>query len=1006
MTQPVGNAPADPFTRLKDQARKTEGHLTLGSMLREEYAAITGEKPPSGDDVRDIIHEIHGHRHAALCLSGGGIRSATFNLGLLQALAKRQLLHRFHYLSTVSGGGYIGSWLSSWITREGFTNVCAALGHGRDANQQRPLEPTDNEPEPIRHLRAYSRYLSPRAGLFSVDTWTLAAAYLRNLLLTWVVLLPALAALAAIPLIALSTALFIERSAGKASPWWLIGIVTLGAVLAVQAVQYVHRYRPRPSRAASTQKTATSKEPKRWPFLLFALTPFVSAGICLTTSWLWIAHLDSASLVQLFGLVRWIPSPRFTPQSADPSMRLAFWIPMAYLGSGIHLLGWLVSGRAWKRSWTVLGELVVVLLTGAACGFALAWAAWTALPWSSSSENIEMYLVFALPLFGLLLLIFGDFHLGLISVNPRRSDDAEREWGARFNAWVLIAIAAWVAAASLTILVPYYIDGLDGRWLRWSSLGTYILGAVASWLGFGSKSGSTSGSAGAGVAGAVKSLSPGVALVVATTGFCLLTPIVLAEADLWIIRYLHCGATTCSFHDTLSASPLLVIAMAAALLLWSLLTGLCIDMNKFSLHGLYRMRLIRAYLGASRKETQRHEDSFTGFDVGDNIRMRDLRAQGGLEVDGGSACDDDAPGFLSAEPRPLHVVNVTLNVVRGAQLAWQDRKAESFTISPLHAGNFRLGYRRTSPSTDQRALELALAGPLGRRMSQWNRYWRKSAPKYYGGPCGVSLGTAMAISGAAASPNMGYHSSATVTFLMTLFNARLGWWLGNPADCGEKVYNRRAPRVSLFTLWSELFGLTDDHHRYVYLSDGGHFDNLGLYEMILRRCRFIIVSDASADKDCDLADLGHAIRAIRADMQVPIEFEYKDFKIRKRSTHGKLVDNALYWAKARIRYSAVDAPEGLSDEEAARRYDGTLLYVKPSFYGTEPRDVYNYARQSPTFPHESTADQFFGESQFESYRALGEYIGETVCQQVEVDKLFDTGVSIPAGAVHPTVLKE
>jgi hypothetical protein len=344
-------------------------------------------------------------------------------------------------------------------------------------------------------------------------------------------------------------------------------------------------------------------------------------------------------------------------------------------------------------------------------------------------------------------------------------------------------------------------------------------------------------------------------------------------------------------------------------------------------------------------------------------------------------------------------VNVALNLVHGAELAWQDRKAESFTISPLHAGNCRLGYRRTSPSKEQRELEVALAGPAGAGLWQWRK--RRYSPRYYGGECGVSLGTAMAISGAAASPNMGYHSSATVTFLMTLFNARLGWWLGNPRAAGNGVYYRHAPRVSLLTLWSELFGLTDANHKYVYLSDGGHFDNLGLYEMVLRRCRFIIVSDASADKECNLADLGHAIRAIRADMQIPIEFDYNDFKIQKRSIDGKVVADGAYWATARIRYSAVDRRAGLSDDEAKREYDGVLLYVKPSFYGKEPRDVYNYAIESPSFPHESTADQFFGESQFESYRALGEYIGDIICQdpKLDVEALFKPRAPVRTDAI-------
>jgi len=124
---------------------------------------------------------------AALCLSGGGIRSATFSLGVIQAFARWGVLGRFHYLSTVSGGGYIGSWLSTWIRRCGYDSVMAALAR-----------PGTVEPEPLRHLRAFSNYLAPRKGL-STDTLTVVATFLRNLLLNWAVIIPLLLAVLALP---------------------------------------------------------------------------------------------------------------------------------------------------------------------------------------------------------------------------------------------------------------------------------------------------------------------------------------------------------------------------------------------------------------------------------------------------------------------------------------------------------------------------------------------------------------------------------------------------------------------------------------------------------------------------------------------------------------------------------------------------------------------------------------------------------------------------------------
>jgi hypothetical protein len=232
----------------------------------------------------------------------------------------------------------------------------------------------------------------------------------------------------------------------------------------------------------------------------------------------------------------------------------------------------------------------------------------------------------------------------------------------------------------------------------------------------------------------------------------------------------------------------------------------------------------------------------------------------------------------------------------------------------------------------------------------------------------ITLGTAFAISGAAANPNMGYHSSPVVGFLMTLFNVRLGWWLGNPGPAGAKTWRRSGPRYSVGPLFSEALGRTTDRYKYVNLSDGGHFENLGLYEMVLRRCHYIVVSDAGEDPECSFADLGEAVRKIRIDFGIPIEFG--QMSIYPRSAIESLKTPGHRCAIGRIRYSIVDD---------AAAPDGVIVYIKPACYGDEPRDIYEYFKRSPTFPHESTSDQFFSESQFESYRMLGAYRMEKMC---------------------------
>jgi hypothetical protein len=355
-----------------------------------------------------------------------------------------------------------------------------------------------------------------------------------------------------------------------------------------------------------------------------------------------------------------------------------------------------------------------------------------------------------------------------------------------------------------------------------------------------------------------------------------------------------------------------LVLLLAALGVTGLSMSFLVNVNKFSLHGMYRTRLIRTFLGASRGKKERKPNPFTGFDPADNVTMADLR-----EIQ-----------------RPLQVLNVTLNLVSTNRLAWQDRRAESFTISSLHCGSRDVGYR----SSDE-----------------------------YG--AGISLGTAMTLSGAAVCPNQGAQSSPALSFLLTLFNARLGAWLGNPGHAGANTWRLRDPRLGPVPLLSEMFGRTTDNNPYVYLSDGGHFENLGVYEMVLRRCHYIVVSDADCDPEYSFEDLGNAIRKIRIDLGIPITFSSGPQMTRE----GQGRTN-LHCAVATIDYRAVDGGDAKQ---------GFLLYVKATLSGDEPMDVGNYGRAAEGFPHEATSDQWFSEAQFESYRALGLHSIDVIAREIK-----------------------
>jgi hypothetical protein len=390
--------------------------------------------------------------------------------------------------------------------------------------------------------------------------------------------------------------------------------------------------------------------------------------------------------------------------------------------------------------------------------------------------------------------------------------------------------------------------------------------------------------------------------------------------------------------------------------------GWRVDINKFSLYMLYRNRLVRAYFGASSAARKPHP--FTGFDPNDDPQLADLQDQ-----------------------LPYHIVNTSLNLVSGEELAWQTRKAASFAFTPRFCG-FEM------------PLMPAQGGNLTLHEAQRGTYrptrqYASRAGKGVDDDAKVRLGMAVALSGAAASPNMGAHSSPPLNFLMTMFNVRLGRWCPNPR---KSTWKRSSPPIGLFSLLAELFGLTNADANYVYLSDGGHFENLGIYELVRRRCRLIVAVDVASDKKLAFEDLGNAIRKCATDLHVSIELDVSRMEL----VNGSDLCGASC-AAGRIHYSHVDE-DGI---------DGTLLYIKPAIVGDENADVINYRKAHPDYPHQSTADQWFDEAQFESYRALGYHIAKTALARAaevskvpgmrrDVDKLCAELMRLHSGRLTPT----
>ncbi|MFO0774753.1 MAG: patatin-like phospholipase family protein [Nitrospiraceae bacterium] len=1000
--------------------KKAEGDLThdpplsLLTVLQDEFIAIHGQQvnypltptipdESSDDKLRALHHAIHGltTKRSALCLSGGGIRSASFSLGVLQALSNLHLLDKFDYLSTVSGGGYIGSWLTAWVHRTrstappnaSSTNTDHTVAPGpadsfgisevQDAlktNGARSAVSVDSpEPHPIRWLRDYSNYLTPTLGFFSADSWTMVGTALRNLLVNWSVLIPLLVAACMVPRLHIALISYEQWY-----PFVWIAL-TLGLAGACMSLAYLHYHRPGlarlrcPENDPARRQKAMRFSTQGW-FLVLGLLPLVLGLYGLTTAWAW--HRNgpgSLSALQLWGLT--------TTRT------------FAICAAGTHLLAWFLAvGLSLWHAMTsrqsppplkmlgLFGWYTGAVAASGSLGGYLLWAILSTIPSEARCSDIgstacltvghyaEWYAAFAVPgMLGLFLLLATLF----LAIAARFTDDQDNEYWARAGSWMLNAGFVSALLASLIIFGP----GLVATLGVWTSASVGGLAGVLSLIGGFSaktmlldsdKKDRTSSWMDLGVRAATPLF---VALLI--VGLAWSTSHVLrgwslafwgndpAGQELSIGEAMpepnvraHITHSLVLHHATFPAAVTLCVTLA----LVGMGMSYFVNINKFSLHGFYRNRLIRAYLGASRElgPNRRIPHPFTGFDGKDNIYMAELA---GYDV------KNRVPTSRPLQ-RPFHVINIALNLVRTNKLAWQQRKAQSFTASPLHCGSCRFQQVETAPESGQDTTDPAPTGA-----------YRRSQDYGFNSSVGrpISLGTAMATSGAAASPNMGYHSSAAVTFLMAFFNIRLGWWLGNPSRAGDqpplgqlgkflglpsmRSYRRSHPQLSFLPLFKELFGFTDASQPYVYLSDGGHFENLGLYEMVLRRCHTIVVVDAGCDDNTRFEDLGNAVRKIRIDLGIEIEINTDELRPTQGTRHSK-----WHHAIGTIRYDTVDdgAPVG------------TLVYLKPSLNGTEPSDVREYADHHETFPHEATSDQFFDEPQFEAYRRLGEHIGTDV----------------------------
>jgi patatin-like phospholipase len=853
-----------------------------------------------------------GQPLAALALSGGGIRSATFNLGLIQALAQAGKLRRFDYLSTVSGGGYIGGWLTAWIHRRGLDAVEAQLASS--------VNGLGSEPREIRWLRAHSNYLTPRKGLLSLDTLWGGCTYVRNLVINQFLLIAVINAM----------------------------LVT-GALFHVELAIYGARY-PFGLAVAGTLVLLASAPVVGFEFAHLrgqAPRPFARKLVC----WLrggsahWIVAFLMVTGASMLAYAFALGPDRIAPEGAMAAFAglvfAAYWllaalsVVIACGGADDPILANTARPEKKWLLWLLLGSLLFGFLVDS---------------YAASFPEVATHYPWLVPLLGPVLYVAAMEvgTLALILLAGRSLRAFAHDWLSRLAALILsISVLPMVVFTSWVLLAPT-IDYL-------ATMAEIVLSTVtAAWIlstVFGVLGGKNAATGSPASNRWVERLLAATPYIFALGLFTLLVWC-SREILLWIsgaqdnpfeaksaLSWL--GAVRINLQMLVRIPDFVWVAAALVLLFVAVILAWRVDINLFSFHSYYRNRLAHAYLGASAE--RRKANAFTGYAPEDSPMLEDL---------------DRTKTDQNLRPYPL--INTALNMGGAPRMEWQQRKAAAFVFSPLYCG-----FELPPPLTDNRdAAECGGSTDPGLPICA-HRLTGDFIKAKRGRQIGHSL--AIAISGAAASPNMGYHTSPALAALMTAFNVRLGWWMPNPRFAGP--WAEGGPDFSSGWMLKELAASATAEDAFVYLSDGGHFENLGVYEALRRRCKLVVASDASADPPFHFGDLASLVHKARADLG--IEIDANTAAIRPDIAAGGVIGSSKSnHIIARIVYPP---------EPGAHAVEiGWLVYLKSSLPAALPADIENYRRTRPGFPHQSTADQWFDESQFEAYRRLGLELGRIV----------------------------
>ena len=830
-----------------------------------EDAVLTKEKAAISADRQVRIGIVDPAVWCGVGLSGGGIRSASLALGVLQALAEKDLLKHFDYLSSVSGGGFLASSLQWWWSKspreDKPAEVAATFGVGPTDFPYGPAHPKWSEPpgpggvKPkaqgvapsaaergplnLSFLRANSSYLIAGDGL---NIWSMLGVVLRTVIISLLIWIPLLTF--AFAIINTTDDLVVgpfALSQGLLKP---LGGSLFGSDPAYRWLSACRDFK------------CDLSYPATFALLLLAFYLIAFVFVC------------SAALFALLSR-----SPQETPA---------------------------------RRS---VAQFVIGLMLAVTC-------IWYLLDTYPSRDFTVTLLITGLIIFSLVAIAIiaterlTDAHLNA-SYALRRF--LEKAIGKAF-----VPALAILAVASVPLLPQYAATKI-------STVGGSVNGSLAGGaIGVLGGVGSALYSYYTFVRSAVPRFATQIALTIGAAIYLYASLIIAYVLSLALLHPEHI--------DTSMVGQIRLVILGSVLL--ALALGAVANINYVGLHRFYRDRLMEAFMPTDTSVSRMHS---TFSPVADSLNISALKSS----LNAG-------PGFT---PRPYPLLNANVILIGDKDKRVAARGGDNFMISPLFVGSSATGWQDTDKY-------IAANGPL-------------------------TLATAMAASGAAATASAGYIGTGItmnpiVAAAMAFLNIRLGLWIGNPNRRRSKIALRSIPTFLKPGLYSGIFARSrsrDSH--FIELTDGGHFENLALYELVRRKLRVILVVDGEADATISLSSLVSAAHRIQQDFGACLEFVDGRGPERLMMYPEKGYPADLKYAQSPFVVGKIIYNNGTT---------GALIYIKSTLIKDMDFTTSGYLAGHPEFPHQSTTDQFFDPYQFDAYRLLGYESAQSAITELQLDK--------------------